>query len=140
MGIGSSVVLIPLFGVDVPASSEGIGLCSEFTRTETDNEVELVEVFRPTGLTTGKHLRSSEVLEVLVVRDDVGGNGRAFEVMMPLSESFENGKEFFVVRIVVQLRSSESTRIEHNGTKLVIGAVEREDAGYGIVGGISLHN
>jgi hypothetical protein len=65
VGISSSVVLIPLFGVDVPASSEGIRLGSEFTRTETDNEIELVEIFRPTGLSTGKHLRSSEILKIL---------------------------------------------------------------------------
>jgi hypothetical protein len=81
VGIGSSVVLIPLFGVDVPASSEGIRLGSEFTRTETENEIELVEIFRPTGLTTGKHLRSSEILKIFVICDDVDWNRGTFEVM-----------------------------------------------------------
>ena len=38
-----SVVLIPLFGVDVPASSEGIRLSSEASGAETNDEVELGE-------------------------------------------------------------------------------------------------
>jgi hypothetical protein len=81
VGISSSVVLIPLFGVDVPASSEGIRLGSEFTRTETDNEIELVEIFRPTGLSAGKHLCSSEILKIFVICDDVDRNRGTFEVM-----------------------------------------------------------
>jgi hypothetical protein len=81
MGISSSVVLIPLFGVDVPVSSEGIRLGSEFTRMETDNEIELVEIVRPTGLSTGKHLRSSEILKIFVICDDVDRNRGTFEVM-----------------------------------------------------------
>jgi len=39
-----SIVPIPLFWVDVPASSEGIGLSSEASRAEADGEVELGEV------------------------------------------------------------------------------------------------
>ena len=43
MWIDVSVVLILLFGVDVPASSEGIRLSSEVSRVEVNNEVELGE-------------------------------------------------------------------------------------------------
>ena len=42
-----SVVLIPLFGVDVPASSEGIRLSSEVSGTEVNDKVELGEELRP---------------------------------------------------------------------------------------------
>ena len=41
--IDASVVLIPLFGVDVPVSSEGIRLSSEASRVETNDKVELRE-------------------------------------------------------------------------------------------------
>jgi hypothetical protein len=140
VGISSSVVLIPLFGVDVPASSEGIRLGSEFTRTETDNEIELVEIFRPTGLPTGKHLRSSEILKIFVICDDVDRNRGTFEVMTPLPESFENSEEFLVMRVVIQLRGCEGARVESDGAELIVGAVEREDAGDGVVGGICFND
>jgi hypothetical protein len=140
MGISSSVVLIPLFGVDVPASSEGIRLGSEFTRTETDNEIELVEVFRPTGLSTGEHLRSSEILEVFVICNDVDRNGGTFEVMTPLPESFENGEEFLIMRVIIQLRGCKRTRVESDGAELIVGTVEREDAGDGVVGGVCFND
>ena len=43
MWIDVSVVLIPLFGVDVPASSEGIRLSSEVSRVGVNNKIELGE-------------------------------------------------------------------------------------------------
>ena len=51
-----SMVPIPLFWVDVPMASEGIGLCSEVSRVEADGEVELGEVLRPTGLSPCTYL------------------------------------------------------------------------------------
>ena len=41
--IDASIVLIPLFGVDVPASNESIRLSSEVSGGEVNNEVELGE-------------------------------------------------------------------------------------------------
>ena len=38
-----SAVLILLFGVDVPASSEGIRLSSEVSRVEANDKIELGE-------------------------------------------------------------------------------------------------
>ena len=43
MWIDASVVLILLFEVDIPASSEGIRLSFKVSRAETNNEVELGE-------------------------------------------------------------------------------------------------
>ena len=43
MQIDMSVVLIPLFGVDVPVSSEGIRLSSEASRVEMNDKAELGE-------------------------------------------------------------------------------------------------
>ena len=42
--IYASIVPIPLFWVDIPMVSEGIGFCSEASRVEVDGEVELGEV------------------------------------------------------------------------------------------------
>ena len=43
MQIDASVVLIPLFGVDVSVSSEGIRLSSEASEAEMNDEVKLGE-------------------------------------------------------------------------------------------------
>lgn len=78
MRVDLSVVLIPLFGIDVPVSSKGIRFSSEFSGTETDDEIEMMQEFRPAGLTTGEEFGSGEVLEVLVIRDNIYRLGRAF--------------------------------------------------------------
>ena len=43
MWIDASIVLIPLFGVDIPVSSEGIRLSSKTSRVEVNDKVELRE-------------------------------------------------------------------------------------------------
>jgi hypothetical protein len=48
--VNSSVVLIPLFGVDVPSSSQSIRLSSELTRPVSDCQIKLTKELRPTGL------------------------------------------------------------------------------------------
>ena len=48
--IDVSGVPIPLFGIDVPASSGGIRLSSEASRAETSDGVELQEELRPADL------------------------------------------------------------------------------------------
>jgi hypothetical protein len=45
MSVHLSIVLIPLFGIDVPASSKGIWFNSKFSGMETDDHIELVEEF-----------------------------------------------------------------------------------------------
>jgi hypothetical protein len=120
MRVDSSVVLIPLFRVDVPASSEGVRLRTEFPRTETDDEIELVEVFRPVHLTAREHLRGGEVLEIFVVCDDVNRGGGTFKIVTPGAESLEDGEELFVVRVIVQLGRGKGARVESNRAHLII--------------------
>ena len=98
-----SIVPIPLFWVDVPLASEGIGLCSEVSRVEVDGEVELEEVLQPAGLTVGQDLGAGEILQVLVVSDHIDRRGRALEVMSPVLEGLEDGQQLLVMGVVVQL-------------------------------------
>jgi hypothetical protein len=62
-----SVALIPLFWIDIPASSKGIQFGTKFSRTETDDEVESLEEFRPMSLMAREELGSCEILKVLMV-------------------------------------------------------------------------
>ena len=105
--IYTSVVPIPLFGVDIPVASEGIGLCSEVSRAEADDKVELGEVLQPAGLMAGQDLGAGEVLQVLVVSDHINWRGRALEVMSPVLEGHNDGQQLLVMGVVVQLRGGQ---------------------------------
>ena len=106
--IYTSVVPIPLFWVNVPMASEGIGLCSEVSRVEADGKVELGEVLRPVGLTAGQDLGAGEIFQVLVVSDHIDWRGGTLEVVSPVLEGLEDGQEFLVMGIIVQLRGEQS--------------------------------
>lgn len=136
--VDRSIVLIPLFGVDVPSSSQGIRLGAKPSRAETDDEVELGEKLQPASLPVSQEFRGGKVLEVLVVSDNANWNHRAFEIMVPGVEGFKDGQQFLVMDIVVEFRSSESVGVEHHWANLAIWAGNGENAGDSVVGGISL--
>ena len=86
------IVAISPFGVDVPSSSERVGLSAQAPRAEADDEVKLGEIFRPSGLSAGKNLGSGKIFEVLVVSDNVNQNTGTFEVVSPDTEGLEDCK------------------------------------------------
>jgi len=118
--IDSGEAPIPLFGVDVPASSQGVRLCAKFTRSETNDQVKRGEVFRPLGLPTGENLRGGEVLQVFVVGHDVNREGRALRVVTPAFEGLEDSEELLVMSIVVQLGHGQSARVKRDRSYLII--------------------
>ena len=136
--IYTNIVPIPLFWVDIPTASEGIGLCSEASRAEADGEVELGEVLQPMGLMAGQDLGAGEVLQVLVVGDHVNQRGGALKVMSPVLEGLEDGQQLLVMGIIVQLRGRQSPQIASNRSELGIGADNGQNAGDSIVRGVSL--
>ena len=60
--------------------------------------------------------------------------------MSPNLESFEDGKQFLVMCVVVQLCHSESTRVKDNWMNFIIFINNRENCSESIVRGISFHN
>ena len=62
LGVNPGVATIPLFGVDVPSSSESVQFGTEFSRMETNDEVKLREEFRPLGLLAGEDFGGREIL------------------------------------------------------------------------------
>ena len=75
-----------------------------------------------------------------MVRDDVNRGGGAFKVVAPVLECLEDGKEFLIVGIIVQLRSSQGPGVVGDRMNLSVGASDRQDASDGIVRGIRFHN
>jgi len=60
--INTGIATIPLFGVDVPSSSESVWLGTEFSGAETNDKVELREELGPPGLPVGEDFRGREIL------------------------------------------------------------------------------
>ena len=68
---------------------------------ETDDEVELRKVFRPSDLVASKELCCGKIFQVFVVRDDVNCFRGTFEIVVPGLESFENCEQLFVMDVIV---------------------------------------
>ena len=112
--VDCGIASIPPFRIDVPSSSESIRFCAETTRVEPDDKIELGKVLRPPRLPPGQYLGSRKILKVLMIRNNVDGVGRTFQIVSPNLESFKDGKQFLVMCVVVQLRCSKSTRVKGN--------------------------
>ena len=89
------------FRIDVPSSSESIQFCTEMTKMEPDNKVELKEILRLPRLPPGQYLGSRKILKVLMICNNVDGIGRIFQIVPPNLESFKDGKQFLVIYVVV---------------------------------------
>jgi len=101
MRIDCGIASIPPFRIDIPSSSEGIWFCAEATRAEPDDKVELGEVLRPPRLPPGQYLGSRKILKVFMIHNNVDGIGQTFQIVLPNLESFEDGKQFLVMCVIV---------------------------------------
>ena len=102
--VDCGVASIPPFRIDVPSSSESIWFCAETTRMEPDDKIELGKVLGPLRLPPGQYLGSRKVLKVLMIRNNVDGVGRTFQIVPPTLESFKDGQQFLVMCGGVELR------------------------------------
>jgi len=138
--VDCSIASIPLFRIDVPLSSESIQFCAEMTRVEPNDKVELEKVLRPPCLPPGQYLGSRKILKILMIYNNIDGIGQTFQIVLPNLESFEDGKQFLVICVVVQLHHSESVRVKDNWINFIIFVNNGEDCSESIVQGISFHN
>src|ERR1700742_502672 len=60
--------------------------------------------------------------------------------MSPDTEGFEDSKEFFVMNIIIELRSGERAGMESDGVDFAIGSDNRQDGTQCIVRSVSLYN
>ena len=101
MRVDCSVASIPPFRIDVPLSSESIWFGAEITRVEPVDKVELGEVLGPLHLPLGQYLGSKKILKVHIIHNNVNGIGRTFQIMSPNLKSFEDGKQFLIMCVVI---------------------------------------
>jgi len=73
-----NTIATSLFKVHIPVTSKCVGLCTELSGTEADNEVELEKKFRPLHLAVVQKLSHGEIFEIFVVGNDVNGSRGTF--------------------------------------------------------------
>ena len=138
--VDCGIASIPPFRIDIPSFSESIWFSAETTRTEPDDKIELGKVLGPPHLPLGQYLGSREILKVFMIRNNINGIGWTFQIVSPNLEGFEDGKQFLVMCVVVQLRRSESARVKGNWMNFIIFINNGEDCSESIVRGIGFHN
>src|SRR5882724_7444394 len=89
--------------VDIFTTGQRIWLGAQLSCPIADQVVESREVLRPTDLATCELFSGCKVLEVLMVGEHKYDMGRALEVVAPLSEGLEYGKQFLIVDLIVEL-------------------------------------
>jgi len=112
--VDCGIASIPPFRINVPSSSKSIQFCAKMTRVEPDDKVELGEVLGPLRLPSGQYLGSRKILKVFIIHNNIDEIGWTFQIVSPNLESFEDGKQFLVMCVVVQLYCSKSARVKSN--------------------------
>jgi len=118
--VDCGIASILLFRIDVPSSSKSIWFGAEMTRVEPNDKVELGEVLGPPQLSLGQYLGSRKILKVLMIHNNVNGIGQIFQIVSPNLESFEDGKQFLIMCVIVQLHHSKSMRVKGNWMNFII--------------------
>jgi len=118
--VDCSVASISPFRINVPLFSESIQFNAEMTRAEPDDKVKLGKVLGPPYLPPDQYLGSREILKVLIICNNIDGIGQIFQIVLPNLESFEDGKQFFVMCVIVQLYHSKSARVKSNWVNFII--------------------
>jgi len=75
-----------------------------------------------------------------MIHNNINGIGWIFQIVPPNLESFEDGKQFLVMCIIVQLHRSKSMRVKGNWVNFIIFIKNGEDYSENIVQGIGFHN
>ena len=110
------------------------------TKVEPDDKIELEKILGPPCLPLGQYLSSRKILKVLIIYNNINRIGRTFQIVSQNLESFEDGKQFLVMCIIVQLYCSKSARVKDNCMNFIIFVNNGEDCSKSIVQGISFHN
>jgi len=138
--VNCGIASISLFRIDIPLSSESIRFCTKMTRAEPNDKVELEEVLGPPCLSLDQYLGHRKILKVLMICNNIDEIGWTFQIVSSNLESFEDGKQFLVMCVIVQLRHSKSARVKGNWMNFIIFVNNEEDCSESIVQGISFHD
>jgi len=99
--VDCSIASILSFRINIPSSSESVQFGTKMTRAEPNDKVELRKVLRPPCLPLGQHLGSRKILKIFMIYNNVNRIGWTFQIISPNLEGFKDGKQFFVMCIII---------------------------------------
>ena len=68
----------------------------------------------------GEYLSSGEILKVLMVHHHINRSQRSLKVVASCFKSFENGKQFLVMDIIVEFGGHKGAGVESNGVDFIV--------------------
>ena len=101
-----------------------------------DLEVEVSKIEQSSGLAMVEVLGLTEVHQVLVVGEDLDGEGRAMEIMSPRLQGMDDDKQLLIIDVVVSFGGDE--RLQEVGARVpvVIRVSLEEDRARGVLGSV----
>ena len=70
-------------------------------------KVKILEEHHPVGLMTREFLGLTEVSQVFVIGEQSDGMSRSLQIMMPMFESVNDGKQLPIVNVIILLSGRE---------------------------------
>ena len=138
--VDCGITSIPPFRIDIPLFSESIQFGAKVTRTEPDNKIELRKVLGSPCLPLGQHLGKKKILKVFMICNNVNRIDQTFQVVLPNFKSFKNGKQFFVMCVVVQFCHSKNAGVKANQMDFIFFINNVKNCSKSIVQSISFHD
>ena len=99
--VDCNIASIPPFRIDVLLSSESIWFDAEMNRIELNDKIELRKILGLLHLSLGQYLGSRKILKVFMIYNNINGIGQTFQIISPNLKSFEDGKQFLVMYVVI---------------------------------------
>jgi len=118
--VDCGIASISPFRIDIPSSSESIQFGAKMIRVEPNDKVKLEEILGPLCLSLGQYLDSRKILKILMIYNNVNGIDQTFQIVLPNLESFEDGKQFLIMCVIIQLYHSKSARVKSNWVNFII--------------------
>ena len=119
---------VPSLGYVFTPVRKSIRLPLQSTSMIGDNKIEVSQEERPACLAMVQCPGGGEILQVLVITKDSDLMLGPIQVMSPLFKSYDYGKEFLVVDIVIDFGRGELSGIKGNWVEKAVRLILRENS------------
>ena len=92
-----------------------------------DPQIKVCKIEQPPGLVAVKILSLTEVRQVLVVGEDLDGEGRSMEVVSPRLQGVDDCKECLVIDVIILFSRDEQLGEVGAGVPVTVGVGLKED-------------
>ena len=101
-----------------------------------DLEIKICKVEQPSCLATVEILCLTEVCQVLMIREDLYGEGGSVEIVSPGFQGADDREELSVIDVIVSFCWNKRLREIGAGMPIAVGVSLEEDGARGVLGGV----